>query len=112
MGQYHAIYNLDRQESLNPCGFGDGLKLREFGMSGGGTMAALAYLLAGSTCRGGGDFAKGPNGGRWCGDKIAIIGDYCEDGDVRGTTMAELKLGNFTDITGEVRNEMGGELDR
>ena len=110
MGQYHAIYNLTKRESLDPSVFDDGVKLGEFGRSGGGTMTALAYLLAGSTGRGGGDFNRGQHAARWCGDRVAILGDYAEDGDVPGTTMAELKLGGFKDISHAVRGELAGEL--
>ena len=106
MGQYHYICNMDRKEYLNPHAFGDGLKLMEFGGLGGGTMLALAALLAEQNkggARGGGDLHpwKGGPGyegrevpqhrredelmnefvGRWAGEKIAVLGDYGEDSD-------------------------------
>lgn len=98
MGQYHEVVNLDKHEKLHPHALGDGLKLMEFGCSGDGTMTALAILLAGSCkggARGGGDFEhvhpmSSVLAGRWAGDRIAIIGDYAEDGDVPGMTKAEL----------------------
>jgi hypothetical protein len=54
MGQYHMVVNLDRGEYLFPHHLGDGLKLLEFGC-GGGTMTALAVLLAVDNGRGLGD---------------------------------------------------------
>jgi len=99
MGQYHQVVNLDKHEKLYPHVLGDGLKLMEFGCSSDGTMTALAILLAGSCKggpRGGGDFPhehpmSSVLAGRWAGDRIAIIGDYAEDGDVPGMTRAELE---------------------
>ena len=90
MGQYHYICNKTKHEYLNPHGFGDGLKLMEFGMSMGGTMTALAILLASCNGRGGGDARIDPDHplievvGSWAGDEIAIIGDYHEEGDISG----------------------------
>lgn len=90
MGQYHYICNKTKHEYLNPHGFGDGLKLMEFGMSMGGTMTALAILLSCSNGRGGGDARIDSDHplievvGSWAGDEIAIIGDYTEEGDIAG----------------------------
>ena len=86
MGQYHMVFNLDRREYLHPHRFGDGLKLMEFSNSEGGTMTALAILLAASNGRGGGDCRyDGPHAalvGSWAGDRIAIVGDYAEEDDL------------------------------
>ena len=82
MGQYYFIVNLDKREFLHPHAFGDGLKLLEFGCSGGGVMSALAVLLANSNNRGGGDLrSDNPIIGSWAGDRIIIAGDYAEPGD-------------------------------
>jgi len=93
MGQYHLIANIDKREYLHPHEFGDGFKLMEFGQSAGGTLTALTVLLAAANGRGGGDF-HGPTGacaGMWAGDRIAIIGDYFEDGDVPGLTTEDMR---------------------
>lgn len=93
MGQYHITVNLDKREFLMPHDLGDGLKLMEFGNSAGGVMTALAILLAVSNGRGGGDLhfdEKSPGYtpeiaariGSWGGDRIAIVGDYQEEGDL------------------------------
>lgn len=68
IGQYHLPVNLDKREFIHPHQMGDGLKLLEWGASGYGTAAALGFLL-------------GPEG-RWAGDRIAVIGDYSEPGDL------------------------------
>lgn len=87
MGQAHMVVNLTRKEFIFPHNLGDGYKLMEFG-HGGGTMLALAVLLAASCkggARGGGDIdSQDRLIGRWAGDKIAIIGDYQEPEDVPG----------------------------
>lgn len=108
MGQYHIVVNLDKKEFLDPHKLGDGLKLLEQMNSRGGVMAALWALLACSNGRGGGDIPDGveyelrgdpPQAaevvpdpeyrrlaeeyiGRWAGDRIAVVGDYAEDGDL------------------------------
>lgn len=70
MGQYHAFCNIDKGEALYSHGFDEGLKLLEQGCGGyGGTTTALAMFLA-------------PNFGRWNGDRIVILGDYAEVGDI------------------------------
>jgi dsRNA-specific ribonuclease len=104
MGQYFKIVNVDKKEFLHPHAFGDGLKLLEFGASGGSTMLGLAVLLATSNGRGGGDLLPedypkydpktnklhksrahlkqekiiAKVAGRWAGDRIAVVGDYSD----------------------------------
>jgi hypothetical protein len=94
MGQYHVSVNLDKREYIHPHALGDGLKLVEQAGSGpGGVGSALNLLLAASNGYGGGDFgAPDPNGvvGRWAGDRIAIVGDYAEPGDLAPEHEAEL----------------------
>lgn len=81
MGQYYLVVNLDKKQYLHPHRFGDGLKLREFGQSGFGTMYALASLLADGNGRGGGDIpSEDPLIGSWAGDRIVIAGDYADPG--------------------------------
>jgi len=97
MGQYHLIANIDKHEFIHPHRFGDGLKLLEFGCSATGTTTGLTILLAASNGRGGGDLnidenpGAGEVVGRWAGDRIAIIGDYFEEGDVPGLSKAEME---------------------
>lgn len=95
MGQYHYVCNLSRREYLDPLALGDGLKLAEFSNSTGGTLLAMAGLLATSNHGSFGDLplgdaedpwlrdrdlipptVTGQMYGRWAGDRIAVIGDY------------------------------------
>ena len=92
MGQYHLTVNLDKREFLDPHKLGDGLKLREQLASEAGVAASLLLLLAASNGRGGGDLkgkynydpSSNKTGviGRWAGDRIVVIGDYGEEGDI------------------------------
>lgn len=69
MGQYHAPVNLDKAEALHAHRMGQGLKLMEWGSGGyGGPTTAMALLMA--------------PGGRWHGDRLAVVGDYAEPGDL------------------------------
>lgn len=111
MGQYHRVVNLDKHEYLDPWSFGDGAKLMEFGNSAGGMMTALAILLGVSNGRGGGDLLLDENDpmkdviGSWGGDRIAIVGDYYEQGDIEGWDMNDNPWsdGDWTDISDPVR---------
>jgi hypothetical protein len=80
MGQYYRVANITKKQFIHPYKFDDGLKLMEFGASGGGTMMGLAVLLAVGNGRGGGDLhSEDKIVGSWAGDKIAIIGDYADN---------------------------------
>src|SRR5262245_16704085 len=80
MGQHYLIVNLDKKQFLDSHNCGDGLKLLEFACSAGGTLAALAVLLADGNDRGG-DFRGGhPVVGSWAGDRIVVAGDYADEG--------------------------------
>lgn len=57
------------------------MKLMEFGMSAGGTLTALAVLLADGNGRGGGDLHSDNDIiGSWAGDPIVVAGDYADSG--------------------------------
>ncbi len=112
MGQYHYVMNLDKKQFLHPHKLGDGLKLMEFGDSRGGTMTALALLLGCSARdggRGGGDPRVDAEGivGSWAGDRIAIVGDYAEDDDIKGYDEIPVSQlyghAAFTDISEALR---------
>ena len=107
MGQYYHIVNLDKKQYLHPHKFGDGLKLREFGASGDGTMMALAALLADGNGRGGGDLhSDHPLIGSWAGDRIVIAGDYADDGRFVDNSERNLHTEaceQFEDISDRIR---------
>jgi hypothetical protein len=85
MGQYHWTINLTKKEFIHPHKIGLGLKLLEQVGFEGSMGDILVMLLACSNDRGGGDIRTETTGlvGRWAGDKIAIIGDYTEKGDIK-----------------------------
>lgn len=86
MGQYHLVVNLDKREFISPHKLGAGLKLMEQAFTSPGSAGALLILLACSNGRGGGDFGEDNVSederiaGRWAGDRIAVVGDYADDG--------------------------------
>lgn len=92
MGQYHITINLDKREYINPHKIGLGLKLLEQIGFAGSTGDILMMLLACSNDRGGGDIqTKHPELiGRWAGDRIAVVGDYCKRDDISGINIREI----------------------
>jgi hypothetical protein len=116
MGQYHKVVNLDKKQFLHPHKFGDGLKLREFGCSGEGTLTALTALLAAHNGRGGGDFrSDSPLIGSWAGDRIAIVGDYgdAEGDDPRFNVYGETSEGGeFEDISDAIKAALPDDISR
>lgn len=84
MGQYWLPVNLDKKEYIDPHKLGCGLKLWEqIGGPDTGTSTALLILVAAMPeQRGGGDPPEDPIVGRWAGDRIALVGDYADDGDL------------------------------
>lgn len=108
MGQYHYPVNLDKREFIHPHKLGCGLKIREQ-LAGGYTLRALGVLLTVSNGRGGGDInADDPHGmiGRWGGDRIAIVGDYAEEGDLPPEHRADT-IYHRCDSDGEVADPDG-----
>lgn len=89
MGQYWIPVNLDKKEFIDPHRLGTGLKLWEQMANHPGTAAALILLCAAMPeARGGGDLDKNTKAanrvvGRWAGDRIALVGDYAEEGDLK-----------------------------
>lgn len=147
MGQYWKLVNLDKREFVEPHKLGCGLKLWEQIANHPGTGVAMQILCADMPePRGGGDLdldvnwhgpERGDMGGagpmpeeypaiasrtigRWVGDRVALIGDYAEEGDKCGWDRAtgepvynlchewsgrpgdEAPIGAFKDISGDV----------
>ena len=103
MGQYHVIVNLDRRQYVDQYALGGGAKLLEQGCTEYSTPLALMLLLAVSNGRGGGDFNLTNDVlgeplperalkriGSWGGDRIAVVGDYAERGDLPPEFEADL----------------------
>lgn len=86
MGQYWKIINLDKKEYIENYNVGTGAKFAEhLGMHPGANEALMILLVAMPERRGGGDIIdteKYPIVGRWAGDRITMIGDYANDGDI------------------------------
>ena len=92
MGQYHGLFNIDKREMLFPHDLGFGAKQWEHTGFAGSLSDILYALCAYPERRGGGDFAddnshfpefsNGVFKGRWHGDRVAVIGDYAELGDL------------------------------
>jgi hypothetical protein len=89
MGQYWYPVNLTRREFIHPHKLGSGFKLWEQVASHPGVGAALVILCAAMPeRRGGGDLSPIAGDvnekivGRWAGDRIVLVGDYAEDGDL------------------------------
>jgi hypothetical protein len=121
MGQYWIPVNLDKKEYIDPHKLGAGLKLWEQLANTPGTAGALIVLCAAMPeRRGGGDFKESPTVGRWAGDRIALVGDYAEDGDLplefnASSIYEQCKDGGtYTDISDAVcavlENEIGGKF--
>jgi hypothetical protein len=111
MGQYYYVVNLDKKEYIHPHKMGDGLKLLEFACSTGGTMTALAILLAEGNGKGGGDLrGDHPVIGSWAGDRIVIAGDYADKGTwFRDDTIHKHASKHFREISQEVREAMSAD---
>lgn len=104
MGQYHSIYNLDKQEVIHPHDIGLGAKQREH-TGHTASLSDMMYIL--TTCspmRGGGDITAEVMKdfiGRWVGDRVVVVGDYAEQGDIPNYDMSQLK--DFKEIDGMAR---------
>jgi hypothetical protein len=102
MGQYFKVVNVKKREYINPHMFNDGMKLMEFGMSAGGTLTALAVLLADGNGRGGGDLnSSNEIVGSWAGDPIVIAGDYADDGKFLPADKQDTTLYSVVDVEGK-----------
>lgn len=121
MGQYHILVNIDRKEFVHGHRIDNGLKLMEQCGFEKSTASALWLLTACSNGRGGGDAKSHPMIGRWAGDRIAVIGDYCQSDDIKGVDVEAVRKGcyaedgepaTYTDISHDVKHlldfEFGG----
>jgi hypothetical protein len=121
MGQYWLPVNLDKCEFIDPHKLGTGLKLWEQLANHPGTGAALTILCAAMPePRGGGDLNNESEVakrtiGRWAGDRIALVGDYAEEGDLPGLDTSKIHSacddGLWTDITDDVCAVIEKELE-
>lgn len=82
MGQYHKAVSFTSFQSLDPHPLGNGMKA--CGQICGGVPAAIVALLSYKPGNQPADLGHHPMVGKWAGDRIAVIGDYAEDGDIPG----------------------------
>ena len=82
MGQYHLPISLTSREKLRPSDYDDGNKLLEMTCSQDGVVKKLGELLQSS----------------WRGHRIAIIGDYCAEGDLSIEALEGITLPNAVDL--------------
>ena len=107
MGQYWIPVNLDKCEFVDPNILGSGMKLREQ-IGNPGVGAALIILLANMPYpRGGGDLDENEVIGRWAGDRVVIVGDYAQNGDLAGVDTPDIydrcMNGEYTNVSTKVR---------
>lgn len=112
MGQYWLPVNLDKKEFIDPHKLDSGLKLWEQLANDGVGKALIVLTAAHPIVRGGGDLATDyPEAvraiGRWAGDRIAIVGDYAEDGDLApehgaASIYGKCRAEEYRDITADV----------
>jgi hypothetical protein len=74
-----------------------------------GSLADAMYVLTmTSPARGGGDMPLTDVSGRWAGDRVMVVGDYTEDGDLPpeylGSEVYETASSSYTEIGEEVRD--------
>ncbi len=111
MGQYHKLVNLDRKEQVQPYNLGLGAKQYEQTGDNGSLSDALYLLVMTSPARGGGDWESFPDlSGRWAGDRVVVLGDYTEDGDLPGYENASKlysQSDDWLDLSDEVAVALG-----
>jgi hypothetical protein len=111
VGQYHILVNIDKQEWVDPHGLGLGSKQWEGQVGSEGSLADAMYVLTmTSPDSGGGDLPFTDISGRWCGDRVLIVGDYTKPDAVQGFVGADAiyqlatQSPDYKNITGEVRD--------
>jgi hypothetical protein len=115
MGQYHKLVNIDKEEQV--ISYPLGLMAKQYEQTGtaGDFGDALYLLLMTSPNRGGGDWELFPNlSGRWVGDRVIVLGDYTEDGDLPNYPNASKlydESENWEDISNEVAEALKKVFD-
>jgi len=84
MGQYHKLVNLDKKEVVEPHDIGLFSKQYEHTGTDGSLADAIYLLVMSSPASGGGDWPHTEVSGRWCGDRVVILGDYTQADSIQG----------------------------
>ena len=110
MGQYHILVNIDKNEWVDPHGLGLGSKQYEQTGCDASLADAMYVLVMSSPASGGGDFPMTDISGRWCGDRVVIVGDYTAEDAIPGFVGADalykLAQAQYADITPSVREAL------
>ena len=116
MGQYHILVNIDKKEVVIPHDIG--LGARQYEQTGvEGSLSDAMYLLSMSSPEGGGgDFPEVIDvSGRWCGDRIVVVGDYTRADAIPGfldsDSLYEIAIRNYTNISEKIREAFGKIFD-
>jgi hypothetical protein len=84
MGQYHKLVNLDKQEVVEPHDIGLFSKQYEHTGTDASLADAIYLLVMSSPASGGGDWPFTDVSGRWCGDRVVVLGDYTQPDAIEG----------------------------
>lgn len=84
MGQYHKLVNLDKKEVVEPHDIGLFSKQYEHTGTDASLADAIYLLVMSSPASGGGDWPHTEVSGRWCGDRVVVVGDYTMADSIRG----------------------------
>lgn len=85
MGQYHKLINLDKKEFVEPHEIGLFSKQYEHTGCEASLADAIYLLVMSSPESGGGDWpATEGVSGRWCGDRVVVLGDYTKPDAIQG----------------------------
>lgn len=110
MGQYHILVNIDKQEWVDPHGLGLGSKQYEQTGCDASLADAMYILVMSSPASGGGDFPMTDISGRWCGDRVVVVGDYTAEDAIPNFVGADalysLARAQYKDITHNVRKAL------
>lgn len=84
MGQYHKLINLDKKEVVEPHEIGLFSKQYEHTGVEASLADAIYLLVMSSVASGGGDWPATEVSGRWCGDRVVVLGDYTKPDAIQG----------------------------
>ncbi len=111
MGQYHKLVNLDKQEVVDPHRIGLFSKQYEHTGTDASLADAIYLLVMSSPASGGGDWPATDVSGRWCGDRVVIVGDYTEPDAIQNyhpdsgdSSTLYRDSDSWTDISASVRD--------
>lgn len=103
MEQAFYVVNLDKKQYLHPHVFGDGYRLVELKYC----LAALSIMLA--NCNSAYGLQDLPLFGTWCGDRIAVVGEYSDLGSRIGLEEGDEGYDGWEEVGAELAEAMYAE---